>query len=60
MTDPPTLRQATIKFLEEDGEHNTEEDMHPPELDPVQAELHAALSRRSQARAEEGQDAGDA
>jgi hypothetical protein len=55
----PTVHEATVSFLDQPGEHNSEEDIHPSALDPVQADLHAALARTSLAKKNAERDARD-
>ena len=57
---PPTVHEATVSFLDQAGEHDRTEDIHPSRLDPVQADLHDALARTSLAKANAERDARDA
>jgi hypothetical protein len=57
---PPTVHEATVSFLDQPGDHDSTEDLHPSALDPVQADLHAALARASLERTNAERDARDA
>ena len=57
---PPTVREATTRFLDQPGAHDTEEDLHPSALDPVQADLQDAIVRSSLAKKNAERDARDA
>ena len=43
--DPPSLRRATLSFLETAPAHSTEEDLHPHALDRAESNLSDALAQ---------------
>lgn len=57
---PPSIHEATVRLLDQAEGHSTEEDLHPSALDPIQADLDAALARAELAKKNAERDARDA
>jgi hypothetical protein len=58
--DRPGVRAATVRFLDEQLDHDSAEDLHPARLDEAEADLDNALARASLAKTNAERDARDA